>query len=327
MDLYLSAAARVWRAVAETALGTGRPLAVSAAAESVFRAMNAAVAALIDGHQEARRELVRQEEAARTQFVDDLLRGDADVARLVERAQPFGLDLARGHQVALASAGGTNGLDRIAVAMERFIVDRFGDREVLVATKDGLLVAILPTGGGPLPAAPAQHDGPADLIRAELSRRIPTETWRVAVGRGFPGAYGVARSYEEAREALDIARRLDRGVAPLPLRDLLAYRVLGRDQAALIDLVQGLLAPLQGARGGAGQLLRTLEAYFANGGVATAAAGALHVSVRTVAYRLDRVAQLTGYDPRDDDNGLALHMAVGGARLLGWPGGAAPGRD
>jgi hypothetical protein len=34
-----------------------------------------------------------------------LLRGDADVARLVERAEPFGLDLTLGHVVVLAAPG------------------------------------------------------------------------------------------------------------------------------------------------------------------------------------------------------------------------------
>ena len=34
-------------------------------------------------------------------FAEDRLRGDADVGRLVERAQPFGLDMAWAHQVAL----------------------------------------------------------------------------------------------------------------------------------------------------------------------------------------------------------------------------------
>ena len=49
---------------------------------------------------------VRWEETLRRDFVDDLLRGDADVGKLVERAEPFGLDMARPHQVALAAPTG-----------------------------------------------------------------------------------------------------------------------------------------------------------------------------------------------------------------------------
>jgi DNA-binding PucR family transcriptional regulator len=58
--------------------------------------------------------------------------------------------------------------------------------------------------------------------------------------------------------------------------DLLIYRVLFRDQQAIVDLVASVLGPLTEARGGARPLLDTLEAYFDTGGVATAAAVRLH---------------------------------------------------
>lgn len=102
-------------------------------------------------------------------------------------------------------------------------------------------------------------------------------------------------------------------------RDLLVYRVLARDRAALVDLVRDVLLPLEQARGGADALLQTLHAYFATGDVATEAARRLHVSVRTVTYRLARVTQLTGYSATDPDQRFPLHAAVLGARLLEWP--------
>jgi len=97
------------------------------------------------------------------------------------------------------------------------------------------------------------------------------------------------------------------------------YRVLGRDQAAIVDLVRDVLAPLDQARGGAEVLLETLREYFNAGEVATEAARRLHVSVRTVTYRLARVAELTGHRVADPDQRFALHAAVLGARLLEWP--------
>ena len=62
-----------------------------------------------------------------------------------------------------------------------------------------------------------------------------------------------------------------------------------------------------------------MEIYFATGAVATEAARRLHMSVRTVTYRLAKVKNLTGHDPTDPTQRLALHMAVVGARLLDWP--------
>ena len=143
-------------------------------------------------------------------------------------------------------------------------------------------------------------------------------------GRAFPGAYGVARSYEEAREALTFADGLGLDSDVVHARNLLVYRVLGRDQAAIVDLVRDVLAPLDHVRGGPEVLLETLREYFVAGDVATEAARRLHVSVRTVTYRLTRVAQLTGYSVSRPDQRFALHAAVLGARLLDWPGSPLP---
>ena len=102
-------------------------------------------------------------------------------------------------------------------------------------------------------------------------------------------------------------------------RDLLTYRVLARDQPALVDLVRSVLNPLAQARGGAAPLVETLATYFECGCVATAAASSLHLSVRAVTYRLDRVKALTGFDPLDPAHRFTLQTAVLGARLLDWP--------
>jgi hypothetical protein len=76
---------------------------------------------------------------------------------------------------------------------------------------------------------------------------------------------------------------------------------------------------LQRARGGAEPLLATLQAYFAARGVSAVAARRLHVGVRTVTYRLQRVKQLTGQAVTDPDQRFTLEAAVLGARLLDWP--------
>jgi DNA-binding PucR family transcriptional regulator len=108
-------------------------------------------------------------------------------------------------------------------------------------------------------------------------------------------------------------------------RDVLIYRVLGRDQVAIVDLIQATLGPLNQARGGAEPLLETLQTYFESGEVATETARRLHLSVRTVTYRLAKIKTLTGQDPGDPAQRFALHAAVLGARLLGWPANALPG--
>jgi sugar diacid utilization regulator len=319
VDLYLSAAWRMWQDIPKILRSPREREKIRGAAEAVLRVINDAVQVLVEGHQAARRQMIRQEESVRREFVDDLLRGDADVSRLVERAEPFGLDLRRSHQVLLAApANSPASLDKAAVDMERAVVDRFGDRDVLIATKDNLLVMLIPGEPQHLVSGKDVSD-PAVFAHARLSQHAKHHRWQVAAGRPYPGAYGIARSYEEAREAHLLARRLHHNDNVLQTRDVLLHRVLARDQAALIDLVQALLEPLTQSRGGAKPLLQTLETYFATGAVATETARRLHLSVRTVTYRLARVKTLTSHDPTDPAQQLALHMAVLGARLLDWP--------
>jgi sugar diacid utilization regulator len=316
VQLYLSAAWRLWRQLPVVARARDSEK-VRAAAEAVLRVLDDAVASLVEGHQAARREMIRHEEALRREFVDDLLRGDGDISRMVQRAEPFGIDLGKPHHVVLAQPRGPDAaLDRAATVVERLVVQRFGDRDVLVATKDGRIVALLPD------VAAAERSGRPVEVGLVLRRKLERASsgqWRVAAGRAFPGAYGVARSYEEAREALVLADRLGIDADVIEGRDLLVYRVVGRDQAAVADLVREVLGPLEQARGGPGALLETLRAYFAVGDVATEAARMLHVSVRTVTYRLARVAELTGYSLSRPEQRFALQAAVLGARLLDWP--------
>ena len=133
-------------------------------------------------------------------------------------------------------------------------------------------------------------------------------------------AFGAALYYERRQSSL---QELDRRLA---LEAELArgwlvesYRVLARDQPALVDLVHAVLNPLTTARGGAAPLVETLAAYFECGCVATTTATTLHLSVRAVTYRLQRVKTLTGFDPLDPAHRYTLQTAVLGAQVLDWP--------
>jgi sugar diacid utilization regulator len=281
----------------------------------LLEVLRRAVPALVDGYQSARRTMMRLEETARVEFVDDLLRGDTDVASMLQRGEGFGLDLSASHQVVLVAPRASHLLEPLDEGLlGRAVREIHGHRDVLVTTRDGQLVAVLPAR-----STLEDVDAAARTLHQAMSRSSPRTPWRAAAGRPQPGVYGVARSYRQAREAVQLVERLHPDRDLVPSRDLLIYRVLGRDRVALADLVESALRPLTGARGGVEPLLATLEAYFACGATATEAARQLHVSVRTVTYRLARIAQLTGYDPTDPTQRLTLHTAVVGARLLPWP--------
>ena len=323
VDLYMSASRRLWprlpRLVGDA---RGRPVGSSglvAVGEAVWQGADTALSALAAGHEEAQRDVVRREEAFRREFVDDLLTGRSDVGSLVERAERLGMALAGGHTVTVAAT------DRPAdsgMHLTKWLDDeaqnRFGDRALLVAAKDGRLVSVISCGaarGGRETDGQALAEAAGPAV-ARLTRR---PDWRVGVGRCHPGPRGVLRSYREAVEALEVAERLSLPDRVVHARDMLVYRVLLRDEAAISDLVGTVLGPLTEARGGPAPLVATVEAYFADGRNAASAARRLHLSVRAVTYRLQRVRELTGYDPVDPADQLALLVAVTGARLLDWP--------
>lgn len=313
LDLYLSSAWRLWRHLPVVAAGSDGP-AMATAGEVMLHAVDDVAAELAEGFQLARRALVRAQESARREFIDDLLTGTADVASVVQRANGFGMDLAGPHAVAVIRGEHPFGhAVPIITELERAIFGSKGDAAALVASKAADLVVVFPA-----PDATAVEHVLAQLGKA-LVRRQPAGSWRIGVGLAAPGADGVVRSYAEGLTALDLARRIGLTTPVVHSRDLLVYQVLLRDRAALLSLITGTLTPLLQARGGAGPLLETLLAYVDCGGNNARTARRLHLSVRAVTYRLSRVHDLTGHDPTSPEGRLPLHLAALGARLLDWP--------
>ncbi|MGR6997426.1 PucR family transcriptional regulator [Yinghuangia aomiensis] len=301
------AATAVWPGIAgSSGAATARDMAQVAA--HVWAAVGQAVDAAAEGHERAQRQAIRQEEAARREFVDDLLSGRSDLTRLAERAERFGLHLA--HEQAVAVATGAEPYDDthpVTRRVETALVSRFGARRILLATKQGRLVCVV---------SAAQDDV---LSYFAEQARAATGNGRVAIGRTHPGPGGVVHSYEEALNALDLAERMPLTAPVLHAVDLLVFPVLTRDRQAMADLVRRALGPLRDARGGAEPYLDTLWAYFDTGCVAAEAARRLQLSPRAFTYRLERIKVLTGSDPADPLHRYMLHTAVIGARLLDWP--------
>jgi sugar diacid utilization regulator len=312
VDLYLSATWRLWRELPVTS-GSGQ--ALRAAGLAVLRAADDAVAAAAEGFERAHLTVARRQEAERLEFFDDLLSGSGGLADLVARGERLGLTLAGRHQVILAAEPGESETARAADSeLDRTVARAAAPAPSLTVTRGQRLVAVTGVADG------REARRVAEALAGALGSGPRTAgTRRVAFGRAYTGPNGVRRSYDEASAALEVAVRLSLADPVVDAADLLVYQVLLRDRAAIGDLVNSLLTPLRQARGGAGPLLATLEAYFSSGRVAASAARQLHLSVRAVTYRLARVAQVTGKDPSDPADALALHVAVIGARLLDWP--------
>ena len=238
VELYLTAAWRLWRHLPGASRSAGQaPEALVAAGEAVLRAVDDAVAAGVEGHQLARRELTRREEAARRELFDDLLSGRPDSSGVMARAADFGLDLAGPHAVALISAAqpfvdGTSLVTRI----ESAVLGVKGDANALVASKEGLLVVIFAAPdaaaidfvvdrlgqelGTPPNRIGTPSAGPGSPTAVQLRRPSIVGRWQITLGRARPGAGGVFASYEEAIDARELAARLHLDQSVVAAKDL-----------------------------------------------------------------------------------------------------------
>jgi purine catabolism regulator len=137
----------------------------------------------------------------------------------------------------------------------------------------------------------------------------------VAVSRPFDEPGARALSEAEARATLESAERLPDPPPVVRADRLAAYRLLGsvRAMADGQEQARALLAPiLVGSPSARRERLATLRAILDHPGLLEAAA-ALDLHRNTVAYRMHRIEELTGWDLSDPDLRLPLAIA---ARLV-----------
>ena len=153
-----------------------------------------------------------------------------------------------------------------------------------------------------------------------------TEKMLAAYGDGPVVVSAPAPSLDEASQAARSALAGFRAApawpaAPRPVLagDLLPERALAGDVDARRTLRNEVFAAL--ARAG-GELLETLDAFLAAGGVLESAARSLFVHPNTVRYRLRRIADITGFAPLVPRDAFTLRVALAIGRLGAASGGA-----
>jgi carbohydrate diacid regulator len=146
--------------------------------------------------------------------------------------------------------------------------------------------------------------GEALLSRLHLDTSTP---FSVGIGRYHRGLDGLARSYEDARAALSLGRHFhgDNGVHCLDALGTAAF-VGVSDERTKVELAKYLLSPLDGEP----ELINTLEALFAENCHPLQAAHRLGIHRNTLSYRLDKIALLTGMDPRCFEQAVQIRLAL-----------------
>jgi carbohydrate diacid regulator len=144
----------------------------------------------------------------------------------------------------------------------------------------------------------------------ELLKRLQSDTdaaISIGIGRYHPGIRGLARSYQDARAALSLGQRFHgrNGVHGLDALGIAAF-VGVSDEATKIDLAMHLLSPLDHEP----ELLETLSIFFAHDCCPSSTAKELSIHRNTLSYRLDKIASLTGLDPRCFDHAVQIRLAL-----------------
>lgn len=314
VDLYLSAAWRLWREIPTlTASASGvRPAPLLDAGEGMLRTTDDVVAAVAAGYQHANAALLSQSAATRREFVDDLLANHGEIGELTERALAFGLRLSARHRVAIIhlEAERINETSVLLGYAAEACRGLPGSPSFLTTSKDGNLILVLEG------ADDASRDG---IARVAQSLRRTAPGLELGVGRSRAGESGPMRSFREASDCLRLAERFPVAETGAYADDLLVYLSLARDPALLEELVSSVLTPLEALRGGPQDGVTTLQAYVDHRGSATATAQALHLSVRGLTYRIERIQALLSQDLDTPQERLTVEIALLAAKLLDWP--------
>src|SRR5436190_12425942 len=203
-------------------------------------------------------------------LVDALLRGDSSDV-LASRAAALGWEDAP--PVAVAVGRSPGGEASVVVHAVYRAARRIGV-EVLGGVHGDRLVVVL--GGSP------------DLLSAASSLLPVFGDGPVVVGPAVPSLDEATESARAALAGFRAAPAWPSAPRPVAAADLLPERALAGDAEARRILRQNVYAAL--VRAG-GELLETVDAFFAAGGVLESAARALYVHPNTVRYRLKRIAE------------------------------------
>jgi PucR family transcriptional regulator, purine catabolism regulatory protein len=261
------------------------------------------------------------EERLGVDLVEQILDATKGDEGLLARLARLGYDISPGRRhvaVAIGAAnGGAGGSDAegcATVAQDLSWAARQDGASVLTARYRGdiLVLCSLP------PELPERRL--RDWLRQALDGReavCPVGVGRVGGEAGVSaeqgaGIAGLRRSVRQALGAREVGRHVNLP-SPYYYEQMGLYRLLtelrGRDELArFYDETLGDLVRYDRAHGT--ELVRTLEAFFAENANASRTARVLYVHRNTLNYRLQRIVDITGLDLNDAEARLAFQLAL-----------------
>jgi len=288
----------------EAGSANGEP-AVAVDREEVLRA--AALAALAEvAVADAREETERK---MRGGLIEELRSREIETSEATEMAARLGCDLARGAIALVAEIESASSSHATALVEAEY-------EGSLAELADGRLYAILPARGGD--EAPERTLQAAGRIANRLRRH-----GTAAVSSFYPDPGELNRAIKEAELVLDVITRepqiadaLEEGIAASGVYRLL-FRALVSDPDEVRSFYRDTVEPLvRYDTQYRSDLLGTLEEYLASDCNMNATARSIFAHRHTVAYRLERVKELTGLDPQISEDRERLGLGIKAYRIL-----------
>ena len=270
----------------------------------------AAVASLTEVAIEEAKDEVEQN--LRGSFLEDLrARPDLEPREIVRRAGRLGCDLS--HGVVVLCAELTSDRPRHVVAT--IASEHPG---ALAQHMDGRVYALLPGAEGVLADDPERTLTGARRLAARLQRH-----GTVGLSSFYADPAELGRAVQEAELVLDVLRQGDRAGGPFSPEDIgtgtyrLLFRVLASHPEEVRSFYDDTVAPIVSYDDQYGtDLVGTLEAYLDQNCNMNATAAAIFAHRHTVAYRLDRVRELSGLDPIRSEDRERLGLGLKAYRII-----------
>jgi sugar diacid utilization regulator len=288
--------------LAESDEGEGPPLVDRDAVLRAAALATLAEVAVADAREEAERRL-------RGSLIEELRTREVGTGEATAKAARLGCDLGRGAIALVAEITSSSPSHATALVEGEF-------EGSLAELSDGRLYAILPARGGD--DAPERTLEAAGRIAARLRRHGVA-----AVSSFYPDPGELHRAIREAELVLDVVSRepriaeaLEQGIAASGVYRLL-FRALISDAEEVRTFYRDTVEPLvRYDIQYRSDLLGTLEEYLASDCNMNATARAIYAHRHTVAYRLDRVRELTGLDPQISEDRERLGLGIKAYRIL-----------
>jgi DNA-binding PucR family transcriptional regulator len=264
----------------------------------------AAVASLTEAAIEDAKEEVEQN--LRGSFLEELRnRADLEPSEVVRRAARLGCDLSRGAVVLCAEL--TTDRPRHVVAT---VAGEYPG--ALAQHIDGRVYALLPATGAD--EAPEATLAAARKLAGRLQRH-----GTVGLSSFYVDPSEFRRAVQEAELVLEVLRQSDAPIA----EDIgsgtyrLLFRVLASHPEEVRSFYEDTVAPIVKYDDQyATDLVGTLDAYLDQNCNMNATAAAIFAHRHTVAYRLDRIRELTGLDPMQSEDRERLGLGLKAYRII-----------